>query len=153
MKQSVPRWLSTDDAIIAAYVALMDKVCPCVLLLHSQGGAFGFKVAEQRPDKVKALIAIEPAGLGDPAKTDVLKNIPTLIVYGDYIEKDSRWPKIRANGLAFADAIRAAGGSVDVVDLPQAGIKGNSHMVMMDKNNAEVAALIQKWLEGKGLTK
>jgi hypothetical protein len=47
----------------------------------------------------------------------------------------------------------AAGGSVDVVDLPQAGIKGNSHMLMMDKNNAEVAALIQKWLEGKGLTK
>ena len=35
----------------------------------------------------------------------------------------------------------------------KAGIKGNSHMVMMDKNNAEVAALIQKWLEGKGLTK
>ena len=49
MKQSVPRWLSTDKAIIAAYVALVDKVCPCVLLLHSQGGAFGFKVAEQRP--------------------------------------------------------------------------------------------------------
>ncbi len=38
-------------------------------------------------------------------------------------------------------------------DLPQAGIKGNSHMIMMDKNNAEVAGLIQKWLEGKGLTK
>ena len=83
----------------------------------------------------------------------MLKNIPTLIVYGDYIEQDSRWPKIRANGIAFADAIKAAGGSVDVVDLPQAGIKGNSHMMMMDKNNAEVAGLIQKWLEGKGLTK
>jgi len=26
-------------------------------------------------------------------------------------------------------------------------------MVMMDKNNAEVVALIQRWLEGKGLTK
>jgi len=26
-------------------------------------------------------------------------------------------------------------------------------MMMMDKNNTEVAALIQKWLEGKGLTK
>jgi hypothetical protein len=25
--------------------------------------------------------------------------------------------------------------------------------MMMDKNNAEVAALIQNWLEGKGLTK
>ena len=45
----------------------------------------------------------------------------------------------------------AAGGSVDVVELP--GIKGNSHMMMMDKNNTEIAALIQNWLEGKGLTK
>jgi len=26
-------------------------------------------------------------------------------------------------------------------------------MLMMDKNNTEIAALIQKWLEGKGLTK
>jgi hypothetical protein len=60
---------------------------------------------------------------------------------------------MRATGLSFAEAIKAAGGSVDVVDLPQAGIKGNSHMMMMDKNNAEVAGLIQKWLEGKGLTK
>src|SRR5215213_6786101 len=64
MRQSVPRWLSTDKAIIDAYVALVDKVCPCVLLLHSQGGAFGFKVAEQRPDKVKAIVAIESATAG-----------------------------------------------------------------------------------------
>ena len=61
MKQSVPRWLSTDNAIIAAYLEYVDKVCPCVLLLHSQGGAFGFKVAEQRPDKIKAIVAVESA--------------------------------------------------------------------------------------------
>ena len=65
MKQSVPRWLSTDDAIIAGYVALVDKVCPCVLLLHSQGGSFGFKVAEQRPDKIKAIVAVESATAGN----------------------------------------------------------------------------------------
>ena len=59
MKQIVPRWLSTDDAVIAAYIALVDKVCPCVLLLHSQGGAFGLKVAEARPDKVSAIVAVE----------------------------------------------------------------------------------------------
>jgi hypothetical protein len=35
--------------------------------------------------------------------------------------------------------------------LPEAGIKGNFHMPMMDRNNAEVADLIQKWLTGKGL--
>ena len=120
----MPRWTTTDDATIAAYIAEIDRVGPSIILFHSQAGSFGFKVAQARPDKVKALIAIEPAGLGDPAKVDVLKNIPTLIVYGDYIEKDSRWPKIRATGLAFADGIRAAGGSVDVVDLPQGRHQG-----------------------------
>jgi pimeloyl-ACP methyl ester carboxylesterase len=119
VKQGVPRWTTNDDATLAAYIAEIDRVCPCVILFHSQAGTFGFKAAQARPDKVKALIAIEPAGVGDPAKADVLKNIPTLFVYGDYIERDSRWPKIRATGVAFADAIRAAGGSAEVVDLPQ----------------------------------
>jgi hypothetical protein len=153
VKQNVPRWTTTDDAIIAAYIAEIDRVGPCIILFHSQAGTFGFKVAQARPDKVKALIAVEPAGVGDPARVDVLKNIPTLFIYGDYIEQDSRWPRIRATGVAFADSIKAAGGTADVVDLPKVGIKGNSHMMMMDKNNAEIAALIQNWLEGKGLTK
>ncbi|HWX62894.1 esterase [Bradyrhizobium sp.] len=153
VKQNVPRWTTTDDATVAAYVAEIDRVGPCIILFHSQAGTFGFKVAQARPDKVKALIAIEPAGVGDPAKVDVLKSIPTLFVYGDYIERDQRWPKIRATGLAFADAMKAAGGSVDVVDLPKAGIHGNSHVMMMDKNNLEVADLIQTWLTGQGLVK
>jgi hypothetical protein len=152
-KQNVPRWTTNDDATLAAYIAEIDRVCPCVILFHSQAGSFGFKAAQARPDKIKALIAVEPAGVGDPAKVDVLKGIPSLLIYGDFIEQDSRWPKIRATGLAFAEGIRAAGGIADVVDLPKAGIKGNSHMIMMDKNNTEVAALIQTWLEGKGLTK
>jgi len=84
---------------------------------------------------------------------DALKNIPTLIIYGDYIERDSRWPKMRATGVAFADGIKAAGGDVEIIDLPKQGIKGNSHMIMMDKNNAEVAGVIESWLERKGLTK
>jgi hypothetical protein len=153
VKQNVPRWTTNDDATLAAYIAEIDRVCPCVILFHSQAGTFGFKAAQARPDKVKALIAVEPAGVGDPAKFDALKAIPSLVIYGDFIEQDSRWPKIRATGVAFADGIKAAGGSVDVVDLPKAGISGNSHMMMMDKNNTEIAALIQTWLEGKGLTK
>ncbi|HEY6820662.1 MAG TPA: esterase [Burkholderiales bacterium] len=151
VKQNVPRWTTTDDAILRAYVALVDKVCPCAILFHSQAGQFGFKAAQARPDKVKALIAIEPAGNGDAARAAVLKDIPVLMVYGDYIEKDARWPQIRKNGLAFTDEIRKAGGRVEVLDLPQAGQHGNSHMLMMDKNNAQVAALIQGWLERQGL--
>ena len=151
VRQIVPRWTSTDEAIIAAYTALVDRVCPCAILFHSQAGQFGFKVAQARPDKVRALIAVEPAGQGDPARAGVLKDVPTLFVYGDGIATDARWPTIRKTGVAFGEAISKAGGKVEVVDLPRAGIKGNSHMLMMDRNNAEVAALIQSWLEKQGL--
>ena len=47
--------------------------------------------------------------------------------------------------------IKAAGGSVDIYDLPDMGLKGNSHMIMMDRNSDQVADLIHKWLIGKGL--
>jgi hypothetical protein len=150
-KQNVPRWTTTDRPIIAAYLELVDKVCPCVVLVHSQAGLFGAAVAEQRPDKVKALVLVEPAALGPIAEAPRLKNTPVLAIYGDYIEQDARWPTIRANGVKFYDAVRAAGGSADLVDLPKVGIKGNSHMVMMDKNNLAVAELIQDWLARRGL--
>ena len=151
VKQAVPRWTTTDEATIAAYTALVDKVCPCVLLFHSQAGQFGYKVAQARPDKVKAMVAVEPAGDGDPAQVARLAGIPGLVLYGDFIERDSRWPSIRRNGIAFAEKVNAAGGKMEVVDLPKAGLRGNSHMMMMDRNSGEIAALIQAWLEKQGL--
>lgn len=150
-KQGVPRWTVTDDAIIAAYTALVDKVCPCVVLVHSQSGQFGFKVAQARPDKVKALVLVEPAGVGDRKQVDKLKNVPMLAIYGDYIEGDARWPKIRANGVGFLAEAGKHGARYDVIDLPKAGIKGNSHMMMMDRNSDQVAGLIQDWLAKQGL--
>ncbi|HTP96877.1 MAG TPA: esterase [Burkholderiales bacterium] len=148
-KQGVPRWTTTDEAIIAAYSALVEKVCPCVVLVHSQAGLFGAVVAETHPDKVKGLVMVEPAAGGrDGAR---LKNTPVLAVYGDNIEKDARWPTIRANGYKYYDTVRAAGGKVDVINLPQAGVPGNSHMMMMDRNNLQVAGIIQKWLADQGL--
>jgi pimeloyl-ACP methyl ester carboxylesterase len=150
-KQLVPRWTTTDDAIIAAYTELVDKVCPCVVLIHSQAGQFGLKVAQARPDRVKALVLVEPAGVGDPKQVARLKDIPILAVYGDNFESDSRWPKIRANGVQFLEEVRKAGGKYEVVDLPKIGIRGNSHMMMMDKNSDQVAGVIQDWLQKQGL--
>jgi hypothetical protein len=152
MKQQVPRWLSTDDAIMTAYIALVEKVCPCVLLVHSQGGSFGFKVAEERPDKVKAVVAIESATAGNVSKAAALKNTPTLMIFGDYVDQHPRWATFKKIDTEYAQAVRAAGGTVDWINLPEIGIKGNSHMMMQDKNNAEIADVIQKWLVGKGLT-
>jgi pimeloyl-ACP methyl ester carboxylesterase len=152
MKQAVPRWLTTDDAIVAAYVELVDKVCPCVVLVHSQAGSFGFKALEARPDKVKALVAVEPTLGGDKNKVSTIKGSPVLFVIGDNAKDHPRWSKIRAGDVDYANALKAAGGSVDFVDLPDVGIKGNSHMMMMDKNSDQIAELIDKWLVSKGLS-
>lgn len=151
MRQTVPRWLSTDQAVIDAYVALVDKVCPCVLLLHSQGGAFGFKVAELRPDKVKAIVAVESATAGIVANAPKLKNTPVLMIFGDNVDQHPRWAAFKKIDTEYANAIRAAGGSVDWINLPEIGIKGNSHMMMQDKNSDQIADVIQKWLVAKGL--
>jgi pimeloyl-ACP methyl ester carboxylesterase len=51
-----------------------QKVCPCVILVHSQGGNFRFNAALKAPDKVKALIAIEPSGAPNVAQADVAKS-------------------------------------------------------------------------------
>lgn len=150
MKQGVPRWVTTDEQIVAAYIALVDKVCPCVVLVHSQAGSFGFKVAEARPDKVKALIAVEPSATGAKENVAALRDIPIVVIYGDNAKDHPRWGKIRQNVVNYVGAIREAGGKAEVIDLPDIGIKGNTHMVMMDKNSDEVAEVMQKWLVSKG---
>jgi pimeloyl-ACP methyl ester carboxylesterase len=150
MKQGVPRWVTTDKEIVAAYIELVDKICPCVVVVHSQSGTFGYQVLEARPDKVKALVAVEPTLGGDVKKVESVKNTPILVIIGDNAKEHPRWKAIRQRSLSYQAAFKAAGGSLDLVDLPDIGIKGNSHMVMMDKNSDQVAGLIQKWLVDKG---
>ena len=151
IRQCVPRFTTTDALTLAAYGALLDRVGPSVVVAHSQGGFFAWRAAQEWPDKVRALVLVEPASTGLAEKVAALAGIPVLMIFGDFIEGDPRWPTIRANGIAFAEAVRAAGGSVDVVDLPARGIHGNSHMIQMDRNSDVVAALVQDWLAAKGL--
>ena len=57
----------------------------------------------------------------------------------------------RRNGCRDAvNAIKAAGGRAALAVLPDIGIKGNSHMMMMDRNNLQVAEVILKWLAENG---
>jgi pimeloyl-ACP methyl ester carboxylesterase len=142
--------VTTDEAIVAGYLALVDAVGPCVVLAHSQGGAFAFKVAEMRPDTVKALIAVEPAAPGDTEKAAIL-TMPIVAIYGDNAKDHPRWGGIRQNVGDYVAAIRHAGGDANLIDLPDFGIMGNTHMMMMDQNSDQVAGVIQDWLAGKGL--
>jgi pimeloyl-ACP methyl ester carboxylesterase len=45
-----------------AGIALLDRIGPAILLTHSQSGAFGWPIADARPNLVKAIVAVEPSG-------------------------------------------------------------------------------------------
>jgi pimeloyl-ACP methyl ester carboxylesterase len=45
-----------------ASTALLDRIGPAVLLVHSQSGAFAWPIADARANLVKAILAVEPNG-------------------------------------------------------------------------------------------
>jgi pimeloyl-ACP methyl ester carboxylesterase len=54
--------LKSEELVDPALIALLEKIGPAILLTHSQAGVFGWAVSDQRPDLVKAHIAVEPNG-------------------------------------------------------------------------------------------
>jgi pimeloyl-ACP methyl ester carboxylesterase len=52
-----------DKLVLDAGTALLDMIgTPVILITHSQGGAFGWLIADARPKLVRAIITAEPAG-------------------------------------------------------------------------------------------
>ena len=47
----------------------------------------------------------------------------------------------------FVQQVTDAGGDAKMMYLPKMGIKGNSHMLMQDKNNLQLADLILGWID------
>jgi pimeloyl-ACP methyl ester carboxylesterase len=155
MKQGVPRWTTTDAATQAAYNEFAVRFCPCVIITHSQGGNFAFNMALAHPERIKAVVAVEPSGAPDPAKADIasIKHIPHLFVWGDNLDKHPVWGRITAGPNRYRDALLKVGGKADLLDLPARGVRGNSHMLMMDRNSDQIAGMIQDWLAEQGLMK
>ena len=54
-------------------------------------------------------------------------------------------------GRLWRDVVNRRGGDVTLVHLPEIGIRGNTHFPFSDLNNLEIADLLSKWLEKKGL--
>lgn len=94
----------------------------------------------------KRAVCCGPLSADDVSKS--FRKVPTLIVFGDYTEgstgpnNDER-RKLCNESVA---AINGAGGTAKFMYLPALGIKGNGHMMMMDKNNLQIADLIIDWL-------
>ncbi len=144
-KQFVPRWLAHDAMALDAYRQLLDLAGPCIVIGHSQGGGYATQLARECPGPIRAVVALEPTGT--PERVDGPLP-PQLLVWGDHFDHNDTWRRYRAQTDAYWDALRRAGRRADVLDLPPAGIAGNSHFCMLDRNSDRIAELIVDWLNG-----
>lgn len=149
LAQCVPRWGCNNARTQHAYNALLNRIeGGAIILTHSQGGNFGLTSAVLHPDRVRAVISLEPSGAPDPEIHDatLLRNIPHLFVWGDYLDRHSFWVHSRPAVERWYNALRDKGCDASWIDLPLQGIAGNSHALMADDNSDEVAAIVLAWL-------
>ena len=83
---------------------------------------------------VKCMLQAEPA-----RKLTNLQNLPVLVVAAE-----ASYHAIYDH--CTAKYLKQAGVKADFVRLEDVGIKGNGHMVMIEKNNLDIAAMIGGWL-------
>jgi pimeloyl-ACP methyl ester carboxylesterase len=146
-KQYVPQLLPSyrdnvqNDYIAKGLAALVDKIGPCILLGWSTGGGNVLVAGTSRVDKVKGLIAVEGVP-PNPSRSKVdemlLAKIPLLSVYGDYLDPVSAED--------YAAKLVKLGGDATAIALPKLGIKGNGHVMMVERNSEQIADIIEKWI-------
>ncbi len=130
-----------------------------VYVTHSQGGRVGFQTDVKN---MAALIAVEPGGTPEIGSAEYKKfltaKIPILILFGDYIDNgpddiqsSGFWKTVRDNAQKFTEQYRKDGGDAELWDLPKMGITGNSHFLFQEKNNGQIADLLEKWLRAHNL--
>ena len=104
-----------------------------------------------RASKVLALINVEGncAPVTQDEVTKTFSKVPLLSVWGRDYSQGAPGPNGDQRRNGCVDRRRHQGGRrlrQALLLLPEAGQKGNSHMLMMDKNNLQIADLIMGWL-------
>ena len=185
-----------------ALIALMEKIGPSILMIHSQSGAFAWPVADKRPDLVKMIVAVEPNGppvrelqmVGAPdwfkdGTTDKLSGLGEVpLTYDPPLRAGERLSFVRqqkADGPDLAHCwlqkeparklknlanipvvvvmseasyhapydhctvayLRQASVPTDFIRLADVGVRGNGHMMMLEKNSDEIARVMEQWTE------
>jgi len=189
-----------------AGIALLEKIGPAIVMVHSQAGLYVWPIADARPNLVKGIVAIEAGGttfhdvvftgpptwfrdgplskpwgitrtpvtyspaVTDPSQIAIVQqerpDAPDLVRCWLQKEPARQLPNLR--GIAILSIVSEASfaapdehcGSKFLVQagvpntfirLPDIGIHGNGHFMMLEKNNLQIAGVIADWLQKKGL--
>jgi pimeloyl-ACP methyl ester carboxylesterase len=156
-KQMIPDFnavLPSPNPTWKNMAALAVQLRGAVLMGHSESGFFPEEAAMIDPTGVRGIISIE-MGCTTTLKPDQLAKlakIPTLVIFGDHLGDvkgpfANIWPTSLKSCETFVQQMKDAGGDAQLMELPKLGIKGNSHMLMQDKNNLQLADLILTWID------
>lgn len=155
--------------------ALLDLTGPAILITHSAGAPGGWLAANQRPDLVVGIIAVEPMG---PPFAELPG--PGEMTWGLSYGKPVTAPptddpsELKADPGRFAipgltdhpilvvagdvsisaagarptvEFLDAVGANAELLDLPEVGIHGNSHGLVFERNSRQISALLVDWIQ------
>ena len=135
----------------------IDQIGPSVALTNSAGG-WRAMLAALTANQIKGIVAYETAAFVFPdgegpsgpetgfGPTHVpmsefmkLTKIPIELVFGDYTQEVHSWRRHVEDAKTFVSIINRLGGNAEILMLPDAGMRGNTHIPFADLNNAQVA--------------
>jgi pimeloyl-ACP methyl ester carboxylesterase len=207
---------------VEALAALLDRIGPAIVLVHSQSGQYGWPLAQARPLLVKAIVAAEPSGppvhdvvvpgaarfgvdfanATAVADTEQFRDDPRLkrfglsdipMTYAPAVTPESPLAFVQQDRAEAPDLVKCwrqkeparrlvavgdrpilylateasfyapynhctvgylkqAGVDVSFVKLADIGLRGNGHMMMMEKNSDAIAQVIIEWLDKQAPT-
>jgi pimeloyl-ACP methyl ester carboxylesterase len=135
---------------------LLDRIGPAILFTHSAGGAAGWLIAAERPELVRAIVAIEPigppfreaipgVGLALPSGLTAvplsgLDGLPVVLVSAEA-------SMFRHFDAATRDFLVAHGAAVNLVALADHGVHGNGHGMTFERNHLDVLDVVMTSLQ------
>jgi hypothetical protein len=156
-KQMIPDLNSTlpqdNNPTWRQMAALAKQLDGAILMGHSESGFFPERAALIDPSGIKGIVSIEMPCATDlsAAQIATLAKIPTLVIFGDHLGDvtggPANWAESFETCNTFVEQLEKAGGDAEMMHLPALGIKGNSHMLMQDKNSDQLADLVIAWID------
>ncbi len=157
-KQAVPDMsfgMPQPNPTLQALSDLATQLQGAVLMGHSQSGRFPLDAALLNPAAARGLVLVEPGACPATYSAEqiaILAKVPILVVFGDYRDTPTGIPTLPSWQDRFVACqaliarVTGAGGQAEMLAPPDRGIRGNSHMIMQDRNSLQIADFIVQWI-------